>query len=89
VKFWKSYSRSESTVPVRHHTQYHSHRSGVAEEWSDATWLYPKAVRFLEIPEYRGSILMGLVLSVGTKTESTVSILVCSSTILELKVTPA
>ncbi|KAF9779616.1 TBCD protein [Thelephora terrestris] len=45
--------------------------SGEGGGWNDATWLYPKAVHFLKIPEYRDPILMGLVLSLGTKTEST------------------
>ena len=60
--------------------------SDEAEEWNDATWLYPKAVRFLEIPEYRSSVLMGLVLSLGTKTESTVGTLVCLPTVPKLNV---
>lgn len=46
-------------------------------------WLYPKAVRFLEIPEYRCTVLMGLVLCLGTKTESTVG------TFIRLPITPA
>ncbi|KAI6129812.1 TBCD protein [Pisolithus croceorrhizus] len=37
----------------------------------DCKWLFPKAVRLLEIPEYRKPILTGLVLSVSTRTNST------------------
>ncbi|KAJ7095891.1 TBCD protein [Mycena belliarum] len=39
--------------------------------WKDGAWLFPKAVRLLEIPEYRQPVLAGLVLSLGSKTEST------------------
>lgn len=46
---------------------------GEAEEisWSDGGWLFPKAVRLLEIPEFRKSVLSGLVLSLASKTDST------------------
>ncbi|KAF9241181.1 tubulin folding cofactor D C terminal-domain-containing protein [Melanogaster broomeanus] len=40
-------------------------------DWSVGEWLFPKAVRILEIPEYRRSVLTGLVLSVSTRTGST------------------
>lgn len=36
--------------------------------------MYPKAVRLLGIVEYRKPVLTGLVLSIGSRTESTVSI---------------
>ncbi|KAL5524601.1 hypothetical protein ACEPAF_9741 [Sanghuangporus sanghuang] len=39
--------------------------------WNDGTWLYPKAVRFLEIRKYRDPTLRGLLLSVGSRTSST------------------
>ncbi|KAI6099571.1 TBCD protein [Pisolithus croceorrhizus] len=39
--------------------------------WNNGEWLFPKAVRLLEIPEYRKPILTGLVLSVSTRTNST------------------
>ncbi|KAJ7670233.1 TBCD protein [Mycena rosella] len=39
--------------------------------WKDGAWLFPKAVRLLDIPQYRQSVLAGLVLSLGSKTEST------------------
>ncbi|KAK7048329.1 TFCD-C domain-containing protein [Favolaschia claudopus] len=39
--------------------------------WKDGTKLFPKAVRLLDIPLYRKSVLAGLVLSLGSKTEST------------------
>lgn len=41
--------------------------------WNDGNWLFPKAVRLLEVPEYRKPILTGLILSLGSKTDSTVS----------------
>ncbi|KAF8133796.1 TBCD protein [Boletus edulis] len=39
--------------------------------WSDGGWLFPKAVKILQIPEYRISLLRGLVMSVATRTGST------------------
>ncbi|KAF9468537.1 tubulin folding cofactor D C terminal-domain-containing protein [Collybia nuda] len=39
--------------------------------WNDGQWLYPRAVRLLGIIEYRKSVLAGLVLSIGSRTEST------------------
>ncbi|KIN99611.1 hypothetical protein M404DRAFT_16471 [Pisolithus tinctorius Marx 270] len=39
--------------------------------WNNGEWLFPKAVRLLEIPEYRKPVLTGLVLSVSTRTNST------------------
>ncbi|KAJ6613342.1 TBCD protein [Mycena sp. CBHHK59/15] len=39
--------------------------------WKDGAWLYPRAVRLLHIPLYRPAVLAGLVLSLGSKTEST------------------
>ncbi|KAG6890812.1 hypothetical protein C0995_003245 [Termitomyces sp. Mi166 len=38
--------------------------------WNEASWLFPRAVRLLDIPEYRSSVLLGLVFSLGSKTES-------------------
>ncbi|KAF8208916.1 TBCD protein [Mycena galopus ATCC 62051] len=39
--------------------------------WKDGARLFPKAVRLLDISAYRPSVLAGLVLSLGSKTEST------------------
>jgi len=44
---------------------------GESEEWSNSEWLFPRAVRLLEIPAYRAQILGGLVLSLGSRTDST------------------
>ncbi|KAL4080682.1 armadillo-type protein [Scleroderma citrinum] len=41
------------------------------ESWSNGEWIFPKAVKLLEIPDYRNAILTGLVLSVSTRTHST------------------
>lgn len=41
--------------------------------WGDGSWLYPKAVRFLDVGKYRSQVLIGLLLSLGSKTDSTVS----------------
>ena len=54
--------------------------SEVAEEdaarshsWQNNSWIYPKAVNFLEVPEYRPAVLSGLLISIGSKTDSTVN----------------
>ncbi|KAF8957293.1 tubulin folding cofactor D C terminal-domain-containing protein [Flammula alnicola] len=39
--------------------------------WNDGTWLFPRAIRLLEIPEYRKPVLSGIVISIGSKTDST------------------
>ena len=43
------------------------------EGWQEPAWLYPKAVQLLSIERYRISVLRGLVLSIGSRNESTVS----------------
>ncbi|KAJ3566930.1 hypothetical protein NP233_g6689 [Leucocoprinus birnbaumii] len=48
--------------------------SGAPDEivdWADGTWLFPRAVKLLDVPEYRSSVLRGLILSLSSKTEST------------------
>lgn len=40
--------------------------------WSDGDWLYPRAVRLLEIKRYRTAVLDGIVISVASKTDHTV-----------------
>jgi len=40
--------------------------------WNDANWLFPRAVRLLEIGSYRKHVLSGIVMSIGSKTGSTV-----------------
>ncbi|KAF8513769.1 TBCD protein [Gautieria morchelliformis] len=39
--------------------------------WNEGQWFFPKAVRILEVEMYRIPVLRGLVLSVGSKTDST------------------
>ncbi|KAI9465506.1 TBCD protein [Lactarius psammicola] len=39
--------------------------------WQDSAWIFPRAMNFLEIPEYRHAVLAGLLISVGSKTDST------------------
>ncbi|KAJ4000417.1 TBCD protein [Lentinula boryana] len=39
--------------------------------WNDANWLFPKAVQILDVETYRKSILLGLIASVGSLTDST------------------
>ncbi|EPQ54507.1 hypothetical protein GLOTRDRAFT_42674 [Gloeophyllum trabeum ATCC 11539] len=40
-------------------------------DWKDSTWLFPMAVQILGVTRYRKQVLAGLVLSVGSKTDST------------------
>ncbi|KAJ7644104.1 TBCD protein [Roridomyces roridus] len=60
--------------------------------WKDGARLFPKAVRLLDITRYRHSVLAGLVLSLGSKTESThrpvAASLVEYSTVLPLAAVP-
>ncbi|KIJ62569.1 hypothetical protein HYDPIDRAFT_157330 [Hydnomerulius pinastri MD-312] len=48
-----------------------SESSDDTTNWSVGEWLFPKAVRILQIPEYRRPVLTGLVMSVATRTGST------------------
>ncbi|TFK74799.1 TBCD protein [Pluteus cervinus] len=38
--------------------------------WSDGRWLFPKVVQLLDVPQYRNSVLSGLVISLGSKSQS-------------------
>jgi hypothetical protein len=40
--------------------------------WADGNFVFPMAARLLAIPQYRTTLLQGFVLSVGSKTDSTV-----------------
>jgi hypothetical protein len=42
--------------------------------WHDSQWLFPKAVLLLDIMQYRKSVLTGFVLSIGSRTDTTVRI---------------
>ena len=42
--------------------------------WSDGAWLYPKATRLLDVKEYRIPVMRGFLMSIASKTSSTVSI---------------
>jgi len=49
--------------------------AGVVKEfWSDGGDLYPKMVTLLDVELYRRPVLSGLILSIGSKNESTVSV---------------
>lgn len=41
--------------------------------WHDGSWVYPRVIQLLELPVYRHAILSGLLMSIGSRTESTVS----------------
>ncbi|KAI9443203.1 TBCD protein [Lactarius indigo] len=45
--------------------------AGGSHGWQDSAWIFPRAMNFLEIPEYRRAVLAGLLVSVGSKTDST------------------
>lgn len=47
----------------------------VKEFWSDGDALYPKMVTLLEVDLFRRPVLSGLILSIGSKNESTVCIM--------------
>ncbi len=55
-----------------------------SHSWQNGSWIYPKAMNFLEIPEYRPAVLAGLLMSIGSKTDSTVN----TSRIHRLRVPP-
>ncbi|KAF9267451.1 TBCD protein [Marasmius fiardii PR-910] len=40
-------------------------------EWSDASWLFPRAVQILGIESYRLPVLLGIISSIGSLTDST------------------
>lgn len=44
-----------------------------AKGWNDGAWLYPRAVKLLDIEDYRDAVLAGLILSANSRTDSTVS----------------
>jgi len=44
--------------------------NGEIDGWKDGAWLFPRAVKLLQIEQYRKTILAGLVSTVGTKTDS-------------------
>ena len=52
-----------------------SHPDSERPGWNDASWLFPKAVQLLSIGQYRKQILSGLVLSIDSRTDSTVRLL--------------
>jgi len=41
-------------------------------DWADGSWVFPRAVRLLGIEAYRKDVLSGILLSIGSKTDSTV-----------------
>lgn len=41
--------------------------------WQNSSWIYPRAMQFLEVSEYRPAVLSGLLISIGSKTDSTVN----------------
>ncbi|KZV83442.1 ARM repeat-containing protein [Exidia glandulosa HHB12029] len=39
--------------------------------WADASFVFPRAIQLLAIPQYRSTLAYGFVLSIGSKTDST------------------
>lgn len=48
-------------------------------EFKQPAWLFPRAVKLLALPLYRSPLLLGIVLSLGSKTEMGVSGQFCRS----------
>lgn len=44
-----------------------------SHNWQDSSWIFPKAMHFMEVPEYRPAVLAGLLVSIASKTDSTVN----------------
>ncbi|TFK27742.1 TBCD protein [Coprinopsis marcescibilis] len=40
-------------------------------DWADAAWLFPRALKLLDLPTYRQDILSGAINSISSKTDST------------------
>ncbi|KAJ3937144.1 MAG: TBCD protein [Lentinula lateritia] len=45
--------------------------TGEETGWNDANWLFPKATKILDVETYRKPVLLGLITSVGSLTDST------------------
>ena len=59
-----SSSQLSSLISMRSDTERH--------DWADGSWVFPRAVRLLGIEAYRKDVLSGILLSIGSKTDSTV-----------------
>jgi len=46
---------------------------GERVSWANGAWLFPRATKLLDVPEYRIPLLTGLIFSLASKTESTVT----------------
>ena len=46
---------------------------GEIVKWADGAWLFPRATKLLDVPEYRIPLLTGLIFSLNSRTESTVT----------------
>ena len=46
---------------------------GERVSWADGAWLFPRAIKLLDVPEYRIPLLTGLIFSLASRTESTVT----------------
>lgn len=64
----------------------HTRISDENDGWKDGVWLFPRAVKLLGVEKYRLSILAGLVVSVGTKTDSTVCLFTSTKLLLQLRI---
>lgn len=69
------FMRLVSITYYRCNTHESHHCSGQETTgWNEGAWLYPRAIRLLDIPEYRETLLAGFVLGASSRTDSTVSI---------------
>ena len=55
------------------HSEAAEDDAGRSHSWQNSSWIYPRAMNFLEVPEYRPAVLAGLLISIGSKTDSTVN----------------
>lgn len=46
---------------------------GEIVSWANGAWLFPRVIKLLDVPEYRIPLLTGLIFSLASKTESTVT----------------
>lgn len=69
--------RQDSSEPHPSSTQVYGSQTELHGDtsWSDSKTHFPKAVWLLDIPQYRREVLRGLVISIGSKTDVTVSFL--------------
>lgn len=49
------------------------HSADPMKNWGEATWTLPKIVKLLVVDDYRDELLLGLIMSIGSRGEGAVS----------------